>query len=50
VKKPDKIEGFFKMKMFVLCFVPFFLAVDAIGVLPIYLGLKDGISQTSVSS
>jgi multiple antibiotic resistance protein len=33
------------MKMFLLCFVPFFIAVDAIGVLPIYLGLTDGLSS-----
>jgi len=33
------------MKMFVLCFVPFFIAVDAIGVLPVYLGLTDGLSS-----
>lgn len=34
------------MKNFLLCFVPFFIAVDAIGVLPIYIGLTDGISST----
>ena len=34
------------MKVFLLCFVPFFIAVDAIGVLPIYLGLTDGLSST----
>jgi multiple antibiotic resistance protein len=34
------------MKFFLLCFVPFFIAVDAIGVLPIYLGLTDGLSST----
>jgi len=33
------------MKNFLLCFVPFFIAVDAIGVLPIYLGLTDGLSS-----
>jgi len=31
------------MKNFLLCFVPFFVAVDAFGLLPIYLGLTDGI-------
>jgi multiple antibiotic resistance protein len=34
------------MKNFLLCFIPVFVAVDAIGVLPIYLGLTDGISPT----
>lgn len=33
------------MKNFILCFVPFFIAVDAFGLLPIYLGLTDGFSQ-----
>ena len=32
------------MTNFWLCFVPFFIAVDAIGVLPIFLGLTDGFS------
>jgi len=32
------------MKNFLLCFIPFFIAVDAIGLLPIYLGLTDGFS------
>jgi multiple antibiotic resistance protein len=32
------------MKIFLLCFLPFFIAVDAIGVLPIYIGLTDGLS------
>ena len=31
------------MKNFFLCFVPFFIAVDAIGVLPIFLGLTEGL-------
>lgn len=34
------------MKNFILCFVPFFIAIDAIGVLSIYLGLTDGLSST----
>jgi multiple antibiotic resistance protein len=34
------------MKNFLLCFVPVFVAVDAIGVLPIYLGLTDGLNST----
>ncbi len=33
------------MKNFLLCFIPFFVAVDAIGVLPLYLGLTEGISS-----
>lgn len=31
---------------FLLCFVPLFVAVDAIGVLPIYLGLVEGVDPT----
>ena len=34
------------MRNFLLCFVPFFIAVDAIGVLPIYLGLTSGLTPT----
>ena len=33
------------MKIFLLCFVPLFVAVDALGVLPIFIGLTDGLSQ-----
>ena len=33
------------MKNFLLCFVPFFIAVDAFGVLPIFLGLTEGLSS-----
>jgi len=32
------------MKAFLLCFIPFFIAVDAIGILPMYIGLTDGYS------
>ncbi|MFH2131200.1 MAG: MarC family protein [bacterium] len=32
------------MKNFLLCFVPFFVAVDAIGVLPIYMGLTGDLN------
>ena len=32
------------MKIFLLCFVPLFVAVDALGVLPIYISLIDGLS------
>ena len=34
------------MKNFLLCFVPFFIALDAFGVLPIFIGLTDGFSST----
>jgi len=33
---------------FWLCFVPMFVAVDAIGVLPMYLGLTEGLEPTKV--
>ncbi|HRY28572.1 MAG TPA: MarC family protein, partial [Elusimicrobiota bacterium] len=33
------------MRTFWQCFVPLFVAVDAIGVLPIYLGLTQGFSR-----
>jgi multiple antibiotic resistance protein len=33
------------MKSFLICFIPFFIAVDAVGVLPIYMGLTDGLSS-----
>jgi len=33
------------MKAFLLCFIPFFIAVDAIGILPMYVGLTDGYSE-----
>jgi multiple antibiotic resistance protein len=34
------------MESFWLCFVPLFVAVDAIGTLPIYLSLTEGFSRT----
>lgn len=34
------------MENFLLCFVPFFVAVDAIGVLPIFLGLTEGLDSS----
>lgn len=34
------------MKEFWLTFVPLFVAVDAVGLLPIYLGLTEGFSRT----
>jgi multiple antibiotic resistance protein len=32
------------MKTFILCFVPLFVAVDALGVLPLFIGLTEGLS------
>ena len=32
------------MEEFLFCFVPLFIAVDAVGVLPIFIGLTDGIA------
>ena len=34
------------MKTFWFCFVPMFVAVDALGVLPLYLGLTGGLSPS----
>jgi multiple antibiotic resistance protein len=34
------------MKAFWLCFVPLFVAMDAIGVLPIYVSLTEGLDRT----
>jgi multiple antibiotic resistance protein len=34
------------MKVFLLCFVPFFVAVDALGVLPIFISMTDGLTPT----
>ena len=36
------------MEVFWLCFVPLFVAVDAIGVLPIFMSLTEGIAQNLV--
>jgi multiple antibiotic resistance protein len=36
------------MKEFLLCFVPLFVAVDAVGVLPLFLSLTDGIKKEKV--
>ena len=36
------------MKTFWLCFVPLFVAVDAIGVLPLFMGLTAGLSTEKV--
>jgi multiple antibiotic resistance protein len=36
------------MKDFWLCFVPLFVAVDAVGVLPMYLGLTEGLELSRV--
>jgi len=37
-----------KTESFWLCFVPLFVAVDAIGVLPMFMGLTDGLDGTVV--
>ena len=31
------------MNDFLLCFIPLFIAVDAIGILPLFIGLTEGI-------
>jgi len=36
------------MKDFWLCFVPLFVAVDAIGILPMYLALTEGLDRSRV--
>lgn len=36
------------MLKFWLCFVPLFVAVDALGVLPIFMGLTEGLEKTRV--
>jgi multiple antibiotic resistance protein len=38
------------MESFLLCFVPLFVAVDAIGVLPMYLGLVEGLAPAEQRS
>lgn len=38
------------MKEFWLCFVPLFVAVDAVGVLPLFLSLTDGIEKAKLRS
>jgi multiple antibiotic resistance protein len=37
------------MNEFLLCFVPLFVAVDAIGVLPLFLNLTEGIEKKKVN-
>ena len=39
---------FLTMKTFWLCFVPLFVAVDAIGVLPLFMNLTDGVDTGRV--
>lgn len=34
------------MKIFLLCFVPLLVAVDALGVLPIFIGLTEGLTNS----
>jgi multiple antibiotic resistance protein len=36
------------MKSFGLCFVPLFVAVDAVGVLPLFMNLTEGIEQNKI--
>jgi multiple antibiotic resistance protein len=38
------------MESFVLCFVPLFVAVDAIGVLPLFMNLTEGIEQSKIKN
>jgi multiple antibiotic resistance protein len=33
---------------FWLCFVPLFVAVDALGVLPMFMGLTEGLGRLTV--
>ena len=37
------------MKSFWLCFVPLFVAVDAVGVLPMFMGFTEGIERKKVN-
>jgi len=36
------------MKSFGLCFIPLFVAVDAIGVLPLFMNLTEDIEQSKI--
>lgn len=36
------------MKTFWFCFVPMFVAVDALGILPIYMGLTEGLTPNQI--
>ncbi|KUG24469.1 hypothetical protein ASZ90_005723 [hydrocarbon metagenome] len=36
------------MESFVLCFVPLFVAVDAVGVLPLFMNFTEGIEQNKI--
>ena len=38
------------MKPFGLCFVPLFVAVDAIGVLPLFMNFTEGIEQSKIKN
>jgi multiple antibiotic resistance protein len=38
------------MKSFGLCFIPLFVAVDAIGVLPLFMNLTEGIEQSKIKN
>jgi multiple antibiotic resistance protein len=35
------------MRAFMLCFVPLFVAVDIVGLLPVFMGLTEGVGQQS---
>jgi len=35
------------MRPFILCFVPLFVAVDIVGLLPVFMGLTEGVGQQS---
>ncbi len=36
------------MKTFLLCFVPLFVAVDAVGILPLFIGMTEGLKKQRV--
>jgi multiple antibiotic resistance protein len=36
------------MKSFLLCFIPLFIAVDAVGLLPVFFALTEGIERSKV--
>ena len=38
------------MKSFGLCFIPLFVAVDAIGVLPLFMNFTEGIEQSKIKN
>ena len=46
----ERLFGLEQLKSFWLCFVPLFVAVDAVGVLPMFLGLTEGLEKSVVRS